>query len=59
MSRFSPREQTTKTALPWLCTLVSPPPYCERDFLDRFPGVGEFAWAKKFLGQVEVRGGVK
>ena len=36
--------------------LTLPPPYCESDLLDRSPGVGEFAWAKKFVGQVEVRG---
>eukprot|EP00493_Phyllostaurus_siculus_P024284 UN24623 len=35
------------------------PPYCESDLLDLSPGVGEFAGAKKFLRQVEVRGEVK
>ena len=47
-----------ESTLPWWLTYFTPR-YCESHLLDRFPGVGEFAWAKRFLGQVEVRGGVK
>ena len=46
-----------KTKITVVVDLFYPPPYCESDFLDRSPGVGDFAWAKKFVEQVEVRGG--